>query len=171
MLKSWEEDYVIYDLAVGGKDTVVGSCSDHAIRFFHFQDGASDAVSERASITGLTVTADRKQVLVNLCSQDCQEIHLWDIESRSLIGSYVGHQQEKYVIRSGFGGDNEAFIASGSEDQKIYVWHRERGTLLGALAGHSGMVNSVSWNPKDTSMLASASDDQTIRIWVSEFNA
>lgn len=49
---------------------------------------------------------------------------------------------------------------------QVYVWMqgaKKKPWLV--LRGHSGAVNCVSWNPTDLHMLASASDDGTIRIW------
>lgn len=50
-------------------------------------------------------------------------------------------------------------------DNKVYVWHIKRELPIATLTGHSRTVNCVSWNPVYHQMMASVSDDFTVRIW------
>merc|ERR1712048_412287 len=94
-----------------------------------------------------------------------QGINLWDVESRTQLRRFRGLTQGFYMIHSCFGGVNDDFIASGSEDHRVYLWHHQRETPLAVLEGHTRPVNCVHWNPIRKDMLVSCSDDGTVRIW------
>jgi hypothetical protein len=49
---------------------------------------------------------------------------------------------------------------------QVHMWHRASCRHVVTLVGHgSGTVNAVAWSPSDPGLLASASDDHTVRIW------
>lgn len=70
-----------------------------------------------------------------------------------------------HIIKCGFGGVNESLVICGSEDSFIYIWNKEKGDFIAKIEGHTQIVNAVHWNPSDPYIFASASDDQTVRIW------
>ncbi|XP_021841909.2 WD repeat-containing protein 26 homolog isoform X1 [Spinacia oleracea] len=120
-------------------------------------------IEEDEVIISFSLSDDNKFLLVNLINQD---IHLWSLEGDfKVVSKYKGHKRTRFLIRSCFDGVEQGFIASGSEDSQVYIWHRGTGELLLALPGHSGTVNCVSWNLCNPRMMASASDDRTIRVW------
>ena len=76
-------------------------------------------------------------------------------------------QHGRFVIRSAFGGVGDTFVATGSENALVHIWHRETEKLLTSVEGHQATVNAVAWNPRNHHMLASASDDHKVIIWLS----
>ncbi|KAJ5831792.1 hypothetical protein N7474_000103 [Penicillium riverlandense] len=112
--------------------------------------------------TSVAISRDSRHVLVNLQEG---EIQLVDMETTAVVRRFRGQKQGEFVIRSTFGGAAENFVISGSEDSRVYIWHKENGTLVETLDGHvAGCVNSISWNPVDPGMFASAGDDCIVRM-------
>ncbi|OUZ99243.1 WD40 repeat [Macleaya cordata] len=142
---------------------IITMCRETAILLLDRVAKVERLIEEDQIITSFSLSRDNKFLLVNLLNQ---EIHLWSIEGDfKLVSKYKGHKRSRFIIRSCFGGFEQGFIASGSEDSQVYIWHRGTCELLETLPGHSGAVNCVSWNPVNPHMLASASDDRTIRVW------
>ncbi|KAL3502469.1 hypothetical protein ACH5RR_036918 [Cinchona calisaya] len=165
-LECWkgQRTSMISDLGMtsDGKQIITVS-KDTTILLFGWESKAEKIIEEDQIIISFALSRDGKYLLVSLVNE---EIHLWNIEGHvRVLAKYKGHKRSRFVVRSCFGGLEQAFIASGSEDSQVYIWHRSSGELVMALPGHSGTVNCVSWNPSNPHMLASASDDRTIRIW------
>jgi len=114
-----------------------------------------------SKLTSITVSQDSRHMLV---SMNPDSIELMEIDSAELIQKFEGHSQKQFIIRSAFGGADENFVVSGSEDSRIYIW-RSNGHLVEALDAHSGCVNSIAWHPRDPCVFASAGDDAKVRIW------
>ncbi|PKU70743.1 WD repeat-containing protein 26 homolog [Dendrobium catenatum] len=165
-LECWNGQRMIKtsDLTITGDGKqIISMCRESAILVLEREAKVEKLIEENHTITSFSLSRDDQFLLVNLINQ---EIHLWDITGfPKLVMSYKGHKRSRFVIRSCFGGYEQSYIASGSEDSQVYIWHRSSGYLIAALPGHTGAVNCVSWNPVNPQMLASASDDHSIRIW------
>ncbi|CAH8347619.1 unnamed protein product [Eruca vesicaria subsp. sativa] len=151
-----------------GKWIVSVGEEQHEISLFSRETRAERVIGldEKEMVTSFSLSRDGRLLLIDdLISE---KIQLWCIEGELpfKVESFEGHKRSRFVIRSCFGGYDEDFIASGSEDSQVYIWHVVKGLRpCRVLRGHSGAVNCVSWNPADIHMLASGSDDTTIRIW------
>ncbi|XP_061368607.1 WD repeat-containing protein WDS homolog [Gastrolobium bilobum] len=165
-LKAWRGVRMpkVVDIAVTPDgEYLISIFEDKEIRVLHLGTNAERVIAEEHPITSISVSGDSQLFIVNLNSQ---EIHMWDVAGKwDKPVKYMGHKQCRYVIRSCFGGLDGTFIASGSENSQVYIWNPRNCRPIEILSGHSLTVNCVSWNPKRPHMLASASDDYTIRIW------
>lgn len=48
---------------------------------------------------------------------------MWDLQDKCLVRKFQGVTQSHLTIYSCFGGVNESFIASGSEDSKVMQFY------------------------------------------------
>lgn len=56
-------------------------------------------------------------------------------------------------------------LAAGSEDRDVCIWKLESTKPMAELKGHSGPVKKARWSPINSNMLATASNDGTMKIW------
>jgi WD40 repeat protein/energy-coupling factor transporter ATP-binding protein EcfA2 len=100
-------------------------------------------------------------------------INIWNATNNNLIGKIKVNDSEIYGLEF---SPNSKLIASASKDEFIRIWSvdevvksRNRNIVLKqpleTLQGHTAPVNRVDFNPKNSQILASASDDKTIKIW------
>lgn len=92
------------------------------------------------------------------------------------IKHHLGYSCKKYLpcfntknkINPTFGGvNNQMIAASHPETHQILIWDQKHSEPVAELSGHKKFVNSVSWNPMLPEMLVSASNDSSIKIWLS----
>lgn len=148
--------------------SLVRACTDKQVLVYDFETQKERAIHECEGVSSLCASKDGRHLLVHLPSS---KIHLWDLSQPTMptqpCREFVAETSKsgRYVIRPCFGGVNDLFVVSGSEDSQIYLWNRSNGVQLDVLPGHAGTVNAVHWNPTDPYLFASASDDHTVRLW------
>ncbi|GBP84966.1 WD repeat-containing protein 26 [Eumeta japonica] len=133
------------------------------------------SIQEEHAVMAMTLNAADTLVLLNVANQG---VHLWDIRARALVRRFRGLSQGHFTIHACFGGAQQDFIASGSEDnksrlcdaevcwsQQVYIWHINGEEPIAVVSGHTRCVNAVSWNPVHHDVLVSASDDYSLRLW------
>lgn len=146
--------------------TAVASDTHSRLREYNFDDLTSqNLIKEDHSIMSFTVDSNERLALLSVAYQG---VHLWDIKDKILVRKFQGVSQGFYTIHSCFGGVDEKFVASGSEDNNVYIWHIKEEMPIAVLQGHTRTVNCVAWNPVVPTMLVSVSDDCSIRVWGSD---
>lgn len=66
----------------------------------------------------MAFTVDKNDRLA-LLSVANQGVHMWDLKDKCLVRRFHGVSQGHFTIYSCFGGANQDYIASGSEDTLV----------------------------------------------------
>ncbi len=81
--------------------------------------------------------------------------------------TFKGH--EGVVDAVAFSPDGQCLATGtggwGYNDPIIRIWDVSTGALLQELEGHTAGVGAVAFHPRDASLLASGSNDDTVRLW------
>ncbi|EDO01314.1 hypothetical protein SS1G_03788 [Sclerotinia sclerotiorum 1980 UF-70] len=112
----------------------------------------------KVQLCSISISQNSRHLLVHCCTG---ETRMLDVETGETVRSFIsGDKGGEFIIRSSFGGANESFVVSGSEEGNVIIYHRENGAVVEKLEGHKkGCCNAISWNPTNPAMFASAGDD------------
>ncbi|KAM0931165.1 hypothetical protein ACQ4PT_000505 [Festuca glaucescens] len=121
---------------------------------------------------------------LSFLSSDDRTLKIWDTSidlSQPKTGE--GHESWQHVSTlTGYHGrtifsahwSSEDFIASGAGDDAICLFVEEKSSMVEGPSyrlilkkekAHDMDINSVRWCPQDPRVLASASDDGTVKLW------
>ncbi|KAI9393553.1 hypothetical protein POPTR_006G250200v4 [Populus trichocarpa] len=103
----------------------------------------------------------RKQWIVT--GSDDRFIRVYNYETTELVKEFEAHSD---YIRGVLVHPTLPCVLSSSDDILIKMWNWEKGwECAQTFEGHSHYVMQVVFDPKDTSIFASASLDATVKIW------
>ena len=114
-LSDWASLHRVEDLAVSpdGRWLVSMDVLGHLHVYNFLTHEYEYEVDLKVRATSITISRDSRLLLVNLPQQGTAQ--LFDLKKREVVQRYKGHTGGNFMIRSTFGGADEAFVASGSE--------------------------------------------------------
>ncbi|AET40371.1 Mak11p Ecym_5635 [Eremothecium cymbalariae DBVPG len=101
-----------------------------------------------------------------------EHIKIYDLQKRKELGTLFNHNGSitslKFSRAKDVGGNgtpqNNKWMLSASEDNKIVIWRVKDWENFGILKGHTGRINDLDIHPSNR-VAVSVSEDHTIRLW------
>jgi WD40 repeat protein len=152
------------------QNLVTGS-EDNTIKIWDIDTGECLQTLREHEQRVWVVDFDRDNNTLLSISED-KTIKLWDISSRRCLKTLEGYSN--WILSLAFSADGKK-LASSFQDHKVRIWDIETGKCSLILEGHDNLISSIAFAPQHTlnnfsndlsnCMLASGSDDNTIKIW------
>jgi WD40 repeat protein len=129
----------IWDVANGKKELVRIDHPDEAVSAYFSPDG----------LRVITASRDTK-------------VRIWDVATGKEVMTRDGHVG--WVLSAAFQPPNGDQIATTSRDWTVRLWDAQANKTISGLEGNAGPVSSAAFS-RDGAMVATASQDNTARIW------
>jgi WD40 repeat protein len=160
------------------KDICVSCSYDNTIRFFkeHNDDWMNSCTLEGHESTVWSIAFDQQGSRLASASDD-KTVKIWksqdeDLSSWKCLITLSGYHDRSIFDVSWSRNTGLLAAASGDDSISIYKKNNDDGDCSSSMSlvcrkksSHCSDVNSVEWNPVDDTLLASASDDASIKIW------
>jgi WD40 repeat protein len=146
--------------------TLASVRSDGVVQFWDVATMQELGFQERhkKQVSGLIFTRDGKTLVTSSADRS---IKLWDVTTRKEIATIRdpadNGDERPMVLAVACSPDGTTFV-TGGDGKEIHVWDRAKRELKATLRGHEDVVAGLAFAP-DGKTLASASYDQTLRLW------
>ncbi|AFZ19075.1 WD40 domain-containing protein [Allocoleopsis franciscana] len=148
---------------------------DGTVRLWDINQGECLSILEEHTDRVWSVAFSPDGKILASSSSD-RTVKLWEASSGKCLKSLWGHTQQIRTVA--FSPDGKT-LASGSDDHCVRLWNQHTGECLRILQGHTSWISSIAFSPvskavatlgASDSLLASGSEDQSVRVWETRTN-
>jgi WD40 repeat protein len=156
---SGHEDVVSGAVFSPDRSTVLSFSADETVRLWQVATGRElRSFRHDGRVLDAAFSHDGKWIV---SAGDDYEVRVWDVDSGARQHTLPGH-----ATTVAFSPDDK-MVLTGVADGSVTVWDAASGTRLSLLERHSGVINSVSFNPAGD-LILSVSDDHTAKVYPCE---
>jgi len=140
---------------------MISASEDATLKVWDFETGDYERTLKGHTDSVQDVAFDNGGKLLVSCAAD-MSIKLWDFTTYECTKTLLGHDHNVSSVAFVPTGH---YILSASRDKTIKMWEVATGYCVKTYTGHNDWVRMVRTLPTDGSLIATCSNDHTVRVW------